>query len=94
MATNAAHGPHYRTRKLNNMEAFDRLPKAIRQALANSDHNWSGAQMLHTYRAKRPKLYAGKVIKGVAAVVDVIAQGDKHKHEADAARGLVCPGQR
>jgi hypothetical protein len=43
--------------KLTNMDAFDRLPKALREALANSDHNWSAYQaysVLQRPKHKRP----------------------------------------
>jgi hypothetical protein len=46
------------------MEAYDRLPKAIRQALANADHNWSAGDM---YTARRRKL------KQVATIADAVA---------------------
>lgn len=75
--------------KRDNMEAFDLLPKAVRQALANSDHNWSAAQLYFEHkRRKRPEC------RTAAACVAFLTDQDKRKHEADADRGLVCGGQR
>jgi hypothetical protein len=72
------------------MRAFDRLPKAIRQALANADHNWSGQQLYKARRAKKNQDRIGTVAQTAAFIREV----DADKHRKDAAVGLVCPGQR
>jgi Family of unknown function (DUF6525) len=72
------------------MKAFDGLPKAIRQALANADHNWSGQQIARVRRAKRFQDKVGTVAQTVAT----IREQDIAKHRKDAEAGLVCGGQR
>jgi hypothetical protein len=76
--------------KLGNMDAFDRLPKAVREALRNSDHNWSAAQCLSELR--KPK--ARRRIADAQALVAFVTEQDRKAHERGAAAGLVCPGQR
>jgi hypothetical protein len=79
-----SHGALFQPRgKLRNMEAFDRLPKALREALRNADHNWAGAQCLGLVRKHK-----------TAGVIAILKTQDKAKHERDAAQGLICPGQR
>lgn len=55
-----------------NMKAFDRLPKKVRQALANSDHNWSAAGILYDMRRCK---------KNSAFVVARIAERDRELRE-------------
>ena len=72
--------------KYDAMEAFDRLPKAVREVLRNSDHNWSAAQLYREYkRGKRPE------VKTAAACVAFIKSQDAKKHREDAEKGLVAP---
>jgi len=61
--------------------AFDSLPKAHRQALANADHNYSSIQI------RSMKIPSHKIAAYIARL-------DQEKHVADAKLGLVCPGQR
>ncbi len=70
------------------MTIFDKLPKNVRQALANADHNWSGEQLYRAYRRKHPQARTAK------ACIEFIRFADQIKHIEDAALGLVCPGQR
>lgn len=86
MQTNASGGNPYPYGG-DNMKAFDRLPKGAREALRNSDHNWSAGQVAQAYR-KHPKC------KTVAAIVTTIKENDKKLHDALAAEGLIMPGQR
>ena len=72
------------------MAAFDRLPKALRRALADADHNWSGEQLYKARRAKRHQDQIGTITQAVA----FIRAQDARKHNADADAGLVCGGQR
>ena len=72
------------------MTAFDKLPKGLRIALANSDHNWSGEQLLKARRSKRHHDKVGTIAQAAA----FIRERDARKHRADAAAGLVCGGQR
>jgi hypothetical protein len=73
----------------SNMAAFDRLPKAVRQALANSDHNWSARQAL--VELKRPRKRRKAQCMNATALAEFIRQSDKAKHERDAAAGIVAP---
>ena len=74
------------------MSEYDKLPKALRVALANADHNWSGEQLQHV-RRKRSHPYHYKVATIPLALAFLQSQ-DKEKHERDAAEGLVMGGQR
>lgn len=67
-----------------NMRAFDRLPKAIRHALAYSDQNWSAGSIQRERRRKNPK------VKDIKDAVAFIAERDRIINTRDAARGLVC----
>jgi hypothetical protein len=75
--------------RFDNMDAFDRLPKAVREALRNADHNWSAAQVYHEH--KRRKVPAMRTAASIAAF---IREQDAAKHHTDAERGLVMGGQR
>lgn len=74
------------------MAAFDKLPKALRVALANADHNWSGEQ-LNSVRRRRSHPHHYRVATIPLAVAFLKSQ-DVKKHNADAAAGLVMGGQR
>lgn len=72
-----------------NMAAYDRLPRHLRDTLKYSDHNWSAAQCQvvlrmpadkRPARAKTPRLLAAAII-----------ENDMKRHAADAAEGKVCP---
>jgi hypothetical protein len=90
MSSNS-HGQDYEKATLHqNMDAFDKLPRDIRKAMAVSDNNWSAAHMLRARRAKRTR----DKLKTIAQCIDVIRNGDIIKHRNDAERGLVMPGQR
>jgi hypothetical protein len=69
-------------RKYSNMEAFDLLPKAAREALRNSDHNWSAAQLLHHMRRRDPRVRTAK------DAAEYIRSSDVTKHVKDVAAGL------
>lgn len=86
MSTNTSHG----NTQSGRMDIFDKLPKALRVALANSDHNWSGEQL---YRARRKKLYQDK-IGTIPQAIAFIREQDIKKHRADAEEGIICGNQR
>lgn len=88
MASNAGDGAKYRASLEANMDAYDRLPKALREALQNSDHNWSAAQV----RRETCKRKANRKpqLATTAAAVAFIRQQDNAKHRIDAMAGLVC----
>jgi len=46
---------------LQNMKAYDRLPKTVRKALQESENNWSAAGIL--YGMRRKKIKAAEVVK-------------------------------
>ncbi len=81
-----------RTRGGDNMGAFDKLPKALRQALASADHNWSAGQLFTEYR--KPRAKRRPMLRDAATAAAFIKQQDAEKHARDAERGMVCPGQR
>lgn len=83
---NSGNGARYNY-KGNNMKAFDTLPKAIRQSLANSDQNWSAGHIKKVYK-KDPKL------KDIKTTIATIKDQDKKKHDRDAEAGHVMGGQR
>jgi hypothetical protein len=70
------------------MEAFDRLPKALRSALANADHNWSGEQLLRARRRKHPS------VRTISDTLAFLKAQDKRMHEELAAQGLIPADQR
>lgn len=74
------------------MHEFDKLPKALRVALANADHNWNGEQ-LQAVRRKRSHPHHLKV-NTIAKAMAFLQASDKAKHDADAAAGMIMPGQR
>lgn len=75
----------YPADRAENMAAFDKLPRALRQALAESDHNWSAACLLRARRAKHPAVHK------LADAAAFIKTQDAAKHAADAAAGRVAP---
>jgi hypothetical protein len=79
-----------------NMEAFDKLPEALRQALASSDHNWSARQVKRLRSAKTVKQAFGHMFDFSSArgAIEAILTRDVLKHRRDASDGLVCPDQR
>jgi hypothetical protein len=74
------------------MSEFDKLPKALRVALANADHNWSGEQ-LHRVRRKRSHPHNYKV-RTIPLALAFLKEQDARKHNADADAGLILGGQR
>jgi hypothetical protein len=90
MASNLAQGDRgYRiTGTLSNMDAYDRLPRELRQALQDSDQNWSAKQCYVELR--RPKAKRRAQFATLDTAVSFIRQQDNAKHAADAAAGLVC----
>jgi len=86
-ADNSGNAPKYNY-KGDNMKAFDTLPKAVRQSLANADHNWSAGQLKKGYK-KVPQL------KDIKTVIQTIKDQDAKKHNADVKAGMpIAPGQR
>lgn len=78
--------------ELAEMEYFDCLPAAMREALRNSDHNWPAEQWyreIEELDARRRAVIATK-----AAAAAFIRDNDTAQHRRDAERGIVCPGQR
>src|SRR5262245_32380841 len=86
----AKHMGKHNTMLHKNMDAFDQLPKALREALANSDHNWSASQALSALRKPKAKRI-GRPYENAQTLAAYITTKDKAKHDADAAAGLVCP---
>lgn len=83
--------------KYGDMELFDKLPKALRVALADSDHNWSAGHVTQLRRAKtRRILPCGTKVSfaTTAEAVTAIKASDISQHTRDADAGLVCGGQR
>jgi hypothetical protein len=70
------------------MDDFDKLPKALRAALANADHNWSGEQLYRARKRKHPK------VRTIPMALAFLKEQDARKHNADAAEGLIMAGQR
>jgi hypothetical protein len=70
------------------MDDYDKLPKVLRQALANSDHNWSGGQCLTELR--KPKAKRREQFATAERAAQFIAEADAKKHAVDASRGIVC----
>lgn len=85
MSTNTSGG---RRTQSSSMSDFDKLPRAMRVALANADHNWSGSQLYRAYKRRHG------AVRTSALAVEFIKQQDAAAHREDAAAGLVCPGQR
>jgi hypothetical protein len=82
---------------LSNMEAFDKLPRVVREVLANADHNWSSAKVYDVYKARRVVNYsdASFALGKGAAWGAFIKYHDSKKHNEDAqTNGHICPGQR
>ena len=80
----------------DNMGAFDQLPKALRQALANADHNWSARMVLQLRRRKATNRIGGMPVsfETTAGAIAALHISDTHKHRKDAAAGIVCGDQR
>jgi hypothetical protein len=74
------------------MFEFDKLPKALRAALAKADHNWNGEQ-LQAVRRKRSHPAHHKV-NTIPKAIEFLQASDKAKHDQDAAAGLIMGGQR
>jgi hypothetical protein len=74
------------------MSDYDKLPRAVRAALADADHNWSGTQALREMR--KPKAKRRAQCMNAAAMVATIREADAKQHRQDAERGIVCGGQR
>jgi hypothetical protein len=83
-----ANGQCYNASLETNMDAYDRLPRALRQVLQDSDHNWSAKQL--RLESCRPKAKRKPQVATTAAAVAFIRQQDNARHMADAAAGLVC----
>jgi len=74
------------------MDAFDRLPREAREALAAADHNWSAAQAYRVHKSRNhPHHYKVRTGKDIAAF---IREQDIAQHNRDAAAGIVMEGQR
>jgi hypothetical protein len=73
------------------MHTFDKLPKAVREALAGADHNWSGEQLYRVW--KRRKLPG---LRNSADMIKVIRENDAKLHVRNTADEYfgVMPGQR
>lgn len=70
------------------MSDFDKLPKALRAALANADHNWSGEQLYRARKRKHPQ------VRTIPQALAFLKAADVKKHNEDAAAGLIMGGQR
>jgi hypothetical protein len=72
------------------MATFDKLPKAVRAALAEADHNWSGEQL---YTAWKRRKVPG--LRNSADMVKVIRENDAKVHVRTATdTSGIMPGQR
>jgi hypothetical protein len=70
------------------MDIYDKLPKAVRKALQEADHNWSGEQL---YRAWKRRQHG---LRTAEDCVRFIRVQDAKVHRRDAEAGIVCPDQR
>lgn len=73
------------------MAVFDKLPKAVRAALADADHNWSGEQL---YTAWKRRKVPG--LRNSADMIRAIRINDAKLHARNTADFYfgVMPGQR
>lgn len=74
---------------LTTMADFDRLPRAVRAALAASDHNWAATVVLKELRARK-----NRRILNARHAVKLIVEWDRWKHRQDAGMGMLPSGQR
>jgi hypothetical protein len=82
-----ATGPQYEgADRDSNMQAYDQLPRYLRQTLANADHNYAAREILRD-------LHSRKLPRGLQAVQAII-DADRHLHNTFAAQGLIPGGQR
>jgi hypothetical protein len=72
------------------MSEYDKLPRGMRVALMNADHNWSGEQLYRAYRKRNAK------VRTTALAVAFIRDADAKKHVEDTADFYcgIMPGQR
>jgi len=77
---------------LGHMSDFDKLPKVVREALRYSDHNWSATMCLRELRKR--KVDRWPEIKDPKTLAAYIHDMDRDIHYRDAARGIICGGQR
>ena len=77
---------------IGRMSDFDKLPKVVREALRNSDHNWSGTSCLEVLRKRKVNRPPGA--NSPKALAEFIRNQDRIVHKRDAKRGIVCGGQR
>ena len=91
MASNSNNRGHdgYHASLESNMAAYDQLPKAVRQALQASDHNWSARQCLIELR--RPKSRRRHQFANARTAAGFILEQDHRKHVQDAESGMVAP---
>ncbi len=73
------------------MKTFDKLPKAVREALASADHNWSGEQLYTAWKRRRVP-----GMRNSADMIRVIRVNDAKLHARNTADEYfgVMPGQR
>ncbi|MCP3400389.1 DUF6525 family protein [Bradyrhizobium sp. CCGB20] len=72
------------------MHTFDKLPKAVRRALAEADHNWSGEQLYTAW--KRRKLPG---LRNSEDMIRAIRENDAKVHFKTATETSgIMPGQR
>ena len=74
------------------MADFDKLPRAVRAALREADHNWSGTQILRALRKR--KANRPEKARDAKTLLQTIRDQDRFVHNRDAAAGIVCGGQR
>jgi hypothetical protein len=73
----------------SSMDAFDKLPKAVRLAMHAADHNWSGEQLYRAYRKRNAKA------RNTAAMLATIRLADAELHIKTATdTSGIMPGQR
>lgn len=73
MTNNRADIPSAKYTLKENMEAFDRLPKYLREALANSANNWSAASFQRSIKKAKKKQDVSR-----EQILGVICKKDSH----------------
>jgi hypothetical protein len=72
------------------MSDYDKLPKAARLALQQSDHNWSGEQLYRQYKRKHAQVRTA----ALCALFIVASDAKKHREDSADPANSIMPGQR
>lgn len=76
---------------LSLMSDFDKLPRLVRRALADSDHNWASSVVLKELRRRKK---GTRILRNAAHAVHEIQRWDDDKNYADYLQGIVPRKQR